>query len=106
MPHIIKRFVNTLEFSNPGDGHARELTMFSVTGLAMPLCLSMIYDIWVKRGGRITSQLRTTKLTTQHFFKNCWSRMRVKFAVQVVSDSVVRMLLAAIDDRQVPNPLM
>jgi len=97
MSHVMKRIVNALEFSNPGNGHKRNLTRL-ISGTAPGsqrrevLCLSLIHDCWLALGGGGVSQLRFGKLTVAHFEKNCFTRMRVFLAVQILSESVAQMI--------------
>lgn len=88
---MMKRIVNALEFSNPGNGHRRNLTRI-VNGKREVLCLSLIHDCWLALGGASVSQLRFSKLTVAHFEKNCFTRMRVFLAVQILSESVASMI--------------
>ena len=91
MPHLIKRTVNTLESSDPGNGKKRKLARY-YEGAERPMCLKMIRDVWERQGGASVSQIRTTKLSVAHFEKNCFSRMRVSLSLQAVSRSVATML--------------
>jgi len=92
MPHIIKRCVNPLESSNPGPSK-RSIRKHHHSHLEH-LCLAMIKAAWEHVGGgdpRLVRDEHTKKLTKQHFDKDCFSRMRVPLAVQVVSEPAARI---------------
>jgi len=57
---------------------------------------------WQAAGGGTCNQIKIGKLTTAHFQKDAWSRMRVKLAVQVLSSSTKRLLQQCIVGRLVP----
>lgn len=103
MGHVIKRVVNALERANPGNDHRLQLIRI-VHGRQEPLCLRMIHDVWLALGGGDMSQIRFGKLTTAHFVRDCFSRMRVPPAVNIVSDSVSRMLTFAMATPEVRCP--
>jgi len=92
MPHMIKRAVNALEYSAPGNKTKRDLTKFDDDNSPRPLNLAMTKDAWESTQAPGVSTLRTSRLTIAHFEKDCFSRMRVYLAMQVVSGSVVAML--------------
>lgn len=98
MPHLVKRCVNALEYSNPNNNHSRNLTKFCGAS-PCPLCLDMIYDAWAFLGGRDLSQISIArKLTIGHFEKDCFSRMRVSLAFQVVSNSAKQLCEKATEE--------
>ena len=51
----------------------------------------MLRDVWEYDSGKM-GNLRTNMLTNDHFVKKSYSRMRVHLAVQVVSNSMVRLI--------------
>ena len=52
---------------------------------------------WLKCDGA-SRQLQSTKLTSRHFNKNAYSRMNVKLAIQLLSQSTAKMICYAIAD--------
>ena len=88
MAHLIKRLVNTLDRSST-DKETRNLKFGTMDG--DPLGLSNLRDMWYLTGGK-SNQMTPTKLTEAHFFKDNFSKMRVYLAVQVVSNSVVKVI--------------
>ena len=59
--------------------------------------MQMIEEVWLKCDGA-SGQLQSTKLTHRHFDKNAYSRMNVKLATQLLSESTVDMIRNAIAD--------
>ena len=59
--------------------------------------MQMIHEIWLKCDGA-SRQLQSTKLTSRHFDKNAYSRMNVKLATQLLSQSTAKMIRYAIAD--------
>ena len=102
IPHIIKRIVNALELSNPSSRSRRKLSKFDGAAVR-PLCLAMIRGAWESLGCLELGQIRESKLTLQHVEKNAFSRMNVRLAVQVVSQSVVRLLQHAAGSNILPQ---
>jgi len=62
--------------------------------------MRMIEDIWLETDGA-TGQFHETKLTMRHFNKNAYSRMNVSLAAQLLSSSVMHMILSTIVDEEV-----
>jgi hypothetical protein len=60
----------------------------------------MIHEIWLKSNGT-SRQLQSTKLTSRHFDKNAYSRMNVKLATQLLSQSNVEMIQNTISGKSV-----
>ena len=85
MPHIVKRIVNVLESSS------KENSKRNLEHNGDKLNLKMLRDVWECDSGKM-GNLRTNMLTNDHFVKNSYSRMRVHLAVQVVSNSMVRLI--------------
>ena len=97
MTHVTKRCVNTLELSNPGSGKSRSLKKHH-EGVLEELCLDMTMRARECLGGGDPACIRdsdTRRLSRQHFEKDCFSRMRVPLAFQVVSASAARLLRRA-----------
>jgi hypothetical protein len=59
--------------------------------------MQMIEEVWLKCDGA-SGQLQSSKLTSRHFDKNAYSRMNVKLATQLLSQSTVEMIRYAIAD--------
>ena len=78
MPHLVKKFVNTLERSGEKDS-----TNLFFENNHIPLKILEI--VWKKSAGSGMDSIRTNNLTHEHFHKNAYSRMRVYLAVQVVA---------------------
>jgi hypothetical protein len=91
MPHVVKRCVNCLE------NHT--LMKHDADNELRPLALKMIHRAWQCFGGGMGPNfIRTDEianLTSAHFEKNCFSRMRVGLAVQVVSTRAGSMMVKA-----------
>ena len=85
MPHIVKRMVNVLESGS------KENSKRNLKYNGEKLNLKMLRDVWECDSGKM-GNLRTNMLTNDHFVKNSYSRMRVHLAVQVVSNSMVRLI--------------
>jgi hypothetical protein len=98
MPHLVKNMVTAMEKSS--NKHSKRDLKYKYD----PLNFNAIYDMWKATGG-LTHQQAHTKLSTAHFFKDAYSRMRVNLAVQVVSDSVAQMLKKGVDDDDIVVPL-
>ena len=59
--------------------------------------MQMIEEVWLTCDGA-SGQLQSSKLTSRHFDKNAYSRMNVKLATQLLSQSTVEMIRNAIAD--------
>ena len=81
MPHWIKKFVNAME-SSSSPKSKRDMKYKGAS-----INLKMIETVWGATRTNI-NQLRSDKLTKQHFAKNAHSQMRVHLAVQLVSQSL------------------
>ncbi len=84
-PHLTKNIVTCMEKLSMKNSK-RNLKF----GKA-PVNLNMIEDIWMRMGGA-SGQLHSTKLTRQHFEKDLFSWMNMKFLIQILSASVVDMI--------------
>jgi hypothetical protein len=62
--------------------------------------MQMIEEVWLKCSGA-SGQLHSTKLNSWHFDKNAYSRMNVKLATQLLSQSTVDMIRDAIADNRI-----
>ena len=94
MPHLTKNIVTTIEKSS---------TKSSKRNIKYGKCfinLQLIELVWLATGGA-TGQFHETKLSVYHFDKNAHSRMNVSLAVQILSQSVAKMIRDAIDDEEV-----
>jgi hypothetical protein len=98
MPHLIKNMVTALEKSSKWTSK-RDLKYGND-----PINLNAIFEMWKATGG-LTHQQSHTKLSTAHFYKDAYSRMRVYLAVQVLSQSVVNMLKQGVEDDTIKVPL-
>ena len=85
MPHLSKNVVTAMEFSSKKN-QKRNLRRGK-----KPVNLNMIKVPWVKTGGK-SKQQHPTKLTVHHFEKNSHLRMKIRLAMQVLSNSVKTML--------------
>ena len=85
MPHLVKKFVNTLERSGEKDS----TNLFFENNY---MSLKTLENVWKKSAGSGMGSIRTNNLTHEHFHKNAYSRMRVHLAVQVVSQSMIRLI--------------
>ena len=85
MPHLIKKIVNAFDRSGK-----KKSTDLKFRGQKMSL--DKLYEIWECDGGRM-GDIRTNILTKDHFEKNSYSCMRVFLAVQVMSQSMLRLIL-------------
>ena len=94
MPHVIKRIVNALDRSS-NSSETRNLKY----GYRC-MNLNLIQNIWKRTGGNLNT-LSFTKLSTKHFEKDNFSRMRVYLAVQVLSGSVVKLINMACQDKNI-----
>jgi hypothetical protein len=93
MPHLTKNIITSLELSLSKNSK-HDLRYGKV-----PINMQMIEEVWLKCNGA-SGQLHSTKLTSWHFDKNAYSRMNVKLATQLLSQSNVDMIHNAIaDDR-------
>lgn len=105
MPHLVKRIVNVLEYSNPNNGHKRSLEKpvkeGDVTNLH-PLCLAMEEAIHEVVGECIPGKIGVSKWTPQHFHKDCWSRMRCPLAFQVVSKTAADLMEGVVESEHCP----
>lgn len=93
MPHLVKKIVNALERSDSYKSN----TYLKKDDKAMKL--SMIENVW-RDDLQGINHVRKTKLSDDHFNKNPFSRMRVHLAVQILSDSVFRMLDEKLDENE------
>ena len=91
MPHAIKKIVNAFEYSGMDD-HARELIFRDQS-----VTLLMIWEKW-KESWSMPGEIRTNRLTIDHFVKNCSSRMRSYLAFQIMSMSTEAMLGDMLED--------
>jgi hypothetical protein len=91
MPHLTKNIVTSLELSS--SKNSKRNLMYG----KVPLNMLMIEEVWLKCDGA-SGQLHSTKLTSRHFDKNAYSRMNVKLATQLLSQSTVEMIRCAIAD--------
>ena len=85
MPHIVKRMVNVLKSSS------KENSKRNLEDNGDKLDLKMLRDVWECDSGKM-GNLRTNMLTHDHFVKKSYLRMSVHLAVQVVSNSMVRLI--------------
>lgn len=87
MSHWVKKFVNAMENSSLPDSKSKRKMMYQGSEIK----LSLIEEVW--RSTLLDyNYIRTNKLTEEHFEKNAHSRMRVHFAVQILSQSVIEMI--------------
>lgn len=87
MSHWIKKFVNAMENSSLPENKSKRNMRYG----GGEIKLSLIEEVW--RDTLLDFNfIRTSKLTEEHFDKNAHSRMRVHFAVQVLSKSVIEMI--------------
>lgn len=87
MSHWVKKFVNAMENSSLPESKSKR----KMTYQGAELKLSLIEEVW--RSTLLDyNYIRTNKLTEEHFEKNAHSRMRVHFAVQILSKSVIEMI--------------
>jgi hypothetical protein len=91
MPHLTKNIVTALELSS--SKNSKRHLKYGV----VPVNMHMIEEVWLKCDGA-SGQLQSTKLTHRHFDKNAYSRMNVKIATQLLSQSTVEMIPYAIAD--------
>ena len=96
MPHLIKRLVNAMDRSS-NNNESRNLRYGA--GQEAVLDLLRIKEVWWACGGQ--SNQIGSKLTQLHFQKDNFSRMRVSYSVQVLSNSVVQMLKFACSDEEI-----
>jgi hypothetical protein len=85
MPHLIKKIVNALEKSTEDDAKR------DMWKNGCPLSLDMLEEVW-NRSRTHFGTIRTTRLGTDHFKKDCNSRMRTFLSVQVTSQSAVNLI--------------
>lgn len=97
MPHIVKRIVNAMDRSS-SDRQSRDMKYGDKS-----LNLGLIKTIWKASGG-LSNELKASRLTMKHFVKDNFSRMRVYLAVQVLSNSVVELIIKVRDDEDVKLP--
>ena len=91
MPHLTKDIVTSLELSSS------KTSKQNLMRGKVPINMQMIHEIWLKCNGA-SRQLQSTKLTSRHFNKNAYSRMNVKLAIQLLSQSTAKMICYAIAD--------
>jgi hypothetical protein len=94
MPHWVKKFVNRLERTTSSKNNVS----LKFRGEALSLDMIKHAWLWDDEGFGVT---RKTVLTEDHFYKNAYSRMRVHLAVQVLSESVVRLIERYVKDPEV-----
>jgi hypothetical protein len=101
MPHLIKKIVNALERTD----FPTSKTNLRFEG--QPLSLKMIEEVWIESTAQAGGgALRQSKLTHEHFHKDPALRMRVYLAVQITSDSTVRMCEEYATDQDKYAPLI
>jgi hypothetical protein len=84
MPHLMKKIVNAMEYTgNPDKKRDLEIA-------GRKISLSMIQECYDRSEG--PGRLRTTRLSEDHFDKNCNSRMRTYLAVQILSQRTEAMV--------------
>ncbi len=91
MPHMVKRKVNALSNSSK---YSKSRNLYYSEH---PMNINMIKRIWELTGGEETG-VHITKCRGIHWNKDNFNKQRVYLSVQVVSDSVVRMIKMAFDD--------
>ena len=92
MPHLTKNIVTSLDKLSSSKNSKCNLMYGKV-----PLNMQMIEEVWLKCDGA-SGQLQSSKLTSRHFDKNAYSRMNVRLATQLLSQSTVEMIRYAIAD--------
>ena len=90
-PHLTKNIVTSLELSS--SKNSKRNLMYG----KVPLNMQMVEEVWLKCDGA-SGQLQSSKLTSRHFDKNANSRMNVKLAMQLLSQSTGEMICYAIAD--------
>ncbi len=91
MLHLTNNILTSLELSLSKNSK-RDLRYGKV-----PINMQMIEEVWLKCNGA-SGQLHSTKLPSWHFDKNAYSRMNVKLAIQLLSQSTIDMICDAIAD--------
>lgn len=95
-PHNIKRARNALDRSTQ---HKKGSLLCPKEGTAPLFCspanLRMLKRCWVAVEGGVSGIRVNSRLTLQHFELTRFNKMRVPYAVQVLSDSSVRLIHAA-----------
>ncbi len=91
MPHLTKNIVTSLELSSSKNSK-HDLRYGKVL-----MNMQIIEEVWLKCNGA-SGQLHSTKLTSWYFDKNAYSRMNVKLATQLLSQSTIDMICNAIAD--------
>jgi hypothetical protein len=84
MPHLLKKFVNALERSSL----KKHKTKLRFRGKSMSLL--KLHKLW--KASELGYALRTSKFTTDHYFKNAYSRMRAFLAFQITSNTMVELI--------------
>jgi hypothetical protein len=91
MPHLTKNIITSLQLSISKNSK-QDLRYGKVL-----INMQMIEEVWLKCNDA-SGQLQSTKLTSQHFDKIAYSRMNVKLATQLLSQSTIDMIPDAIAD--------
>ena len=56
------------------------------------MSLKILENVWKKSAGSGMGSIRTNNITHEHFHKNAYSRMRFHLAIQVFSQSMIRLI--------------